>query len=497
MAGTSHRRRNVALTVLVLLTLAIAGIVFALMHQRANARSIERECQAATAEFTAAAEPAEAALSDARAALKDATDAPRTEGFADSPEGKSHIANVDGRINRIVAINSPTQCTTRAHAEELRADAAKMTQRIDELKGDTALLRTAIEKHQMAMLCADAAKNEAKALGEMNQAADAARAVHDRATSDEKYVDGFAQSEAGKQAIEQLAAALEKVKTIAGADQCENEKHVENIEKNIAAATALAGEINEAKDKLGTALDKHIEQKKKEEAERKRKEEEDRKRREAEARRQAEAKRKAEEERKAAAQPKPSGNAPAPAPAQPAKPQPSGQLPWSASGRTSVVGGSQNGSGLGPTLTYQVEVEDGLPIDGAAFANQVHSILNDKRGWRKNFNRVPGGGRLRVILASPALVDRLCAPLNTQGYTSCRRGNNVIINVHRWAYATRPFTQAGGSLTQYRQYVINHEMGHALGHGHRQCPGPGQLAPVMQQQTLFVSPCKPNGWPNP
>lgn len=496
MAGTSIRRRNMTLTVLVLLTLAIAGVVFALMHQRANTRSIEHECQAATAEFTAAAEPADAALADARATLKDATDAPRTEGFADSPEGKSHIANVDGRINRIIAIDSPTQCTSRAQADNLRADAAKMTQRIHELKADTALLRTAIEKHQMAMLCADAAKNEAEAFGEMHQAADAARAVHDRATSNEKYVDGFASSEAGKQAIDQLKAALDKVTTIAAADQCENAQHVENIEKNVAAATALAGEINEAKDKLGTALDKHIEQKKKEEAERKRKEEEDRKRREAEARRQAEAKRK-EEERKAAAQPQPGGNAPAPAPAQPAQPQPSGQLPWSASGRTSVVGGSQNGSGLGPTLTYQVEVEDGLPIDAAGFANQVHSILNDQRGWRRNFNRVPGGGGLRVILASPALVDRLCAPLNTKGYTSCRRGNNVIINVHRWAYATQPFIRAGGSVSQYREYVINHEMGHALGHGHRQCPGPGQLAPVMQQQTLFVSPCKPNGWPNP
>ncbi|MDO5701382.1 MAG: DUF3152 domain-containing protein [Bowdeniella nasicola] len=101
------------------------------------------------------------------------------------------------------------------------------------------------------------------------------------------------------------------------------------------------------------------------------------------------------------------------------------------------------------------------------------------------------------IHASPTPVERLCAPLKTTGYTSCRRGNSAIININRWAYSTTPFKEAGGSLTQYRQYVINHEVGHALGNGHRQCPGAGRLAPVMQQQTLFVKPCKPNGWPNP
>lgn len=171
--------------------------------------------------------------------------------------------------------------------------------------------------------------------------------------------------------------------------------------------------------------------------------------------------------------------------------------PSSAGGELLRVPGDSEAPGSGELIRVRVEVEEGLPVDGLRFAETVMTILNDSRGWgaegTMTFARVEGEADMRVVLASPDKVDEMCAPLRTAGEYSCGREGHAAINYVRWVDATEEFT----SRTQYRQYVINHEVGHLLGKQHVSCPGAGELAPVMQQQSIRVAPCEPNGWPFP
>lgn len=151
-------------------------------------------------------------------------------------------------------------------------------------------------------------------------------------------------------------------------------------------------------------------------------------------------------------------------------------------------------------ISVQVEVEQGLPIDGDAFADFAMSTLNDPRSWAHegaiSFARVDQDADMRLALVSPEKVDQMCAPLQTRGRYSCATEGRAAINALRFAQATEEFLSEG-TVTEYRHYVINHEIGHLLGHDHEDCSADGDPAPVMQQQTMSLGACRPNGWPHP
>ena len=151
-------------------------------------------------------------------------------------------------------------------------------------------------------------------------------------------------------------------------------------------------------------------------------------------------------------------------------------------------------------MTYRVEVETGTGQSAPAFAAAVDATLADPASWtgqgRWSLQRVDGDAVVDFVirLATPATVGKVCeaAGLEDAAYSSCRTGQFIMINLDRWLQAVPEY---GGDVALYRQYVINHEVGHGLGFGHQACPGPGRPAPVMQQQTLGLNGCRPNGSP--
>ncbi|GAA4818485.1 DUF3152 domain-containing protein [Streptomyces ziwulingensis] len=179
------------------------------------------------------------------------------------------------------------------------------------------------------------------------------------------------------------------------------------------------------------------------------------------------------------------------------------------SGEFDAIPGIAKAPGKGDKYTYRVDVEQGLGLDGELFAQAVQKTLNDERSWAHNgaktFERIHSGHPDFVItLASPGTTADWCAKSGldtTVDNVSCDSAatERVMINAYRWAQGAKTYGDA--RIHAYREMLINHEVGHRLGHNHVTCDKDGDLAPVMQQQTKFLEydgiRCRPNAWAYP
>lgn len=164
----------------------------------------------------------------------------------------------------------------------------------------------------------------------------------------------------------------------------------------------------------------------------------------------------------------------------------------------------QVGQGSVTTFRYTVEVEDGVDTSAyggdEGFARMVTETLSNPKSWihdpRFAFIRIDDTGAdvspdFRVSLTSPRTVREGCGyeiELESSCYTPVYGGDQqprVLINEARWVRGAVPFQ---GDVGSYRQYVINHEVGHAIGYDyHEPCGQDGGLAPIMMQQTFSTS----------
>ncbi|MFY1635827.1 DUF3152 domain-containing protein [Solwaraspora sp. WMMB335] len=215
-------------------------------------------------------------------------------------------------------------------------------------------------------------------------------------------------------------------------------------------------------------------------------------------------------------QPEPTGVATTAQPSTPlpttAPPQPVFQLagPVPSAGSGEFAFGTVQGEIAGRSGTlrrYRIAVEKGADEDVDEFGDAVEATLSDPRSWiggnQLRLQRVPdqAGHDFTIYLATPQTAAQLCQSvyvdirIDGEPYTSCRGVGKVIINLARWRRSVEHFVSAQVPLDLYREYVINHEVGHELGYGHERCPGSGEPAPVMMQQTLFLNECVANAWP--
>jgi hypothetical protein len=210
---------------------------------------------------------------------------------------------------------------------------------------------------------------------------------------------------------------------------------------------------------------------------------------------------------------------------------PSGELPeggpfvQDGTGAFRVVAGGTDlvGTPTAERFTYTVEVEDG--IDTVDFggddsvARMVDATLANPKSWTVDgavaFQRTARDEpSFRVSLTSPMTIRENCG-YDIEVESSCYNPatGRVYLNLARWVRGARSFQ---GDIGSYRQYLVNHEVGHAIGFpDHEPCPADGALAPIMMQQTFGVTngdifrldpegvvpdnddTCRYNAWPYP
>ena len=166
---------------------------------------------------------------------------------------------------------------------------------------------------------------------------------------------------------------------------------------------------------------------------------------------------------------------------------------------------------LSKTTTWYVatKVDDGIKYSDKLFNNKVRKVLKHSKGWESAFQsnnkssitfkfvswnhlpKIKSSKKIPIRLSSNKTIQSVCRFANK---LSCcdMRTKECWLNFYRWKNGSKASQLP---LYKYRNYMINHEVGHALGKLHAKCPCIGCSAPIMMQHTISIGQCIPNDKP--
>ena len=131
----------------------------------------------------------------------------------------------------------------------------------------------------------------------------------------------------------------------------------------------------------------------------------------------------------------------------------------------------------------------------------IRKTLNHQQGWVQDghvFEVVQNHDKRDVVIhLQDRATMRKLFPQKYLRNLSVTDMRNTPFHIHidrlNWNNVPRDFE---GTLETYRQYLIQHEMGHVLGHGHQPPPRHSHKpCPVMMQQTKGTKKkCRANPW---
>ncbi len=148
-------------------------------------------------------------------------------------------------------------------------------------------------------------------------------------------------------------------------------------------------------------------------------------------------------------------------------------------------------------VTYSLSSRGVVAIDLTEFGTTISKTLWDSRGWSRlgvSFRQVDSGGDVTIFVVEQGQMGSFNSA-DCDNQPSCSDGKAIAINQSAWQSVPTELASAQIDSARYQSFLVNHEIGHYLGHGNRTCTNSGSVAPVMLPQSSALDGCTFNAWP--